>query len=770
MTAEQTRQALNPGTYLNAGNYVDAIGAYQALRVPRLRLAEQQALPNAAEWPRFDGNLNPEAQIAYIATNSATAFLGGEARPEYGAMGQLATVLGQGRLPAGPTSGVDTRPVSRLEDDQTRLLRDSQSAVQAQSRLATELVRVATEAGNTEMLAQARSMANEAQAQADRISYAITVSEAYRGHAFTSDADALRYVELRSSILEDIQWAGTYETVQHQDAFTTRSDALYQQIRAANDGTSRALGGSADLVSEEARIRFEARLAQSRTQNLAASEHVGMSGITLPNARIEQFFYSSYEGAGERGRELAYYARLDAIGSRYNERGQSIDDLPTPARTGADSPARTPSQGRQAQRDAAGPIEEAAAQPRQPGGPDYPQHIRTAEERAAYDRRRAAEALQRDTLAQEARQREYEEASRVAAEAARREAARIANERARIAAAAAALAARDARWSAMVQDRFRNSVMEAFEAGGGRLTVLELEAIYAGYDPRNTIPPAQSLSSVGTSISSMSELRLSSAGTPVRSGTDDFNDPAVQSLYEVMYGLTQRRGVYAQREEEAVQTANFGDYDLYADPTGRYGRESGGYLAASLFSQEVDYLTRSVVNGRGGLTQLLAQPFNVLLTWGSGAFDLDLHLTGPTGIDSSDRFHIYYAARGNLTDFPFAELIRDCICASGSEVVLTSNLLGGGVYRVSVFNFGDQSATSTNLANQSNATISIVRGGTAVSVGNGTTIEGGRVILTTPVPNGQFGNTWIAAELDPATGRITVPRSIDQSEGSADVH
>ena len=164
---------------------------------------------------------------------------------------------------------------------------------------------------------------------------------------------------------------------------------------------------------------------------------------------------------------------------------------------------------------------------------------------------------------------------------------------------------------------------------------------------------------------------------------------------------------------------------------------------------------------------MLAQPFNVLLTWGAGAYDLDLHMTGPLPA-TTDRFHIYYAAQGNLTTAPFAQLIRDCICNSGSEVILTSALTrNSGVYRVSVFNFGDQSASSLNLANLSQATIQIVRGGTAVSVGNGTTIEGGRTLLTVRPPASQSGNTWVAAEINPSNGRISAPGAIVQS-GSSD--
>ncbi|MEK7661722.1 MAG: hypothetical protein AAB680_06750, partial [Pseudomonadota bacterium] len=134
---------------------------------------------------------------------------------------------------------------------------------------------------------------------------------------------------------------------------------------------------------------------------------------------------------------------------------------------------------------------------------------------------------------------------------------------------------------------------------------------------------------------------------------------------------------------------------------------------------------------------------------------------------TSDRFHIYYAAVGNLASQPFAQLIKDCICNSGSEVILTSALNRGGVYRVSVFNFGDQAENSNNLSNASEARIQIVRGGTTQSVGNGTTIIGGRVILTTTVPNGQNGNTWVAVEINPKNGRITVPRTVIQSAGGS---
>ena len=223
------------------------------------------------------------------------------------------------------------------------------------------------------------------------------------------------------------------------------------------------------------------------------------------------------------------------------------------------------------------------------------------------------------------------------------------------------------------------------------------------------------------------------------------------------------RGSDAQMAAAAMQTP----FVLVRDPEGNLGRESGGPVVASLLTAE--QLRELTANGLAGLDRLLAQPFNVLLTWGAGSYDLDLHMTGPTSDAGSDRFHIYFAARGSQVASPFAELIQDCICTSGSEVILTTQLQRGGVYRVSVFNFGDQAAASLNLANASGAQLQIVRGGVAQSQGNGTTIVGGRVLYTTSPPPQQPGNTWLAVELDAANGRISNPDVIIQSQGAENV-
>lgn len=352
-------------------------------------------------------------------------------------------------------------------------------------------------------------------------------------------------------------------------------------------------------------------------------------------------------------------------------------------------------------------------------------------------------------------------------------------------------------WNRMVEDRFNNTAWDAFNANNGALTTLQFESIYANYNSA-TSPPTftslsaagnspssvgNSLSSAGTSLSSVGwslssvgyspssvGWSLSSAGIPYTNGTNAFSDPMWQSLF----AMGTRSNMFGDRGMNDVgQLANAayraGNMEVRSNFDGRESRESGGYVAASLFTHDDPYLRQLMNNGFTGLDRLLAQPFNVILTWGQNSYDLDLHMTGPLGEGSAERFHIYFSAEGDLESQPYAALIKDCVCNAGSEVILTTALNGGGVYRVSVFNYGDDAATSTNLANASEARIQIVRGGTTQSVGNGTTIVGGHTILDVTAPAGQPGNTWTAVELDPANGRITVPRRISQSNSSGDV-
>jgi hypothetical protein len=149
--------------------------------------------------------------------------------------------------------------------------------------------------------------------------------------------------------------------------------------------------------------------------------------------------------------------------------------------------------------------------------------------------------------------------------------------------------------------------------------------------------------------------------------------------------------------------------------------------------------------------------FNILMSWGAGARDLDLHLTGP---QNGGTFEVYYGNPGSLATQPFALLQRDDTGYSGSEVITVQSFNQGGLYQAYVFNYGNQDPNSTNLSTTAGASLQVINGGTIVPTSGGTTVTGGTLIVTlTPTP-GQAGNTWQAITIDPATGQVIVVNQI----------
>ena len=114
--------------------------------------------------------------------------------------------------------------------------------------------------------------------------------------------------------------------------------------------------------------------------------------------------------------------------------------------------------------------------------------------------------------------------------------------------------------------------------------------------------------------------------------------------------------------------------------------------------------------GASTLTRAGLLPLHVFVQWDPGVRDLDLHATGPLG---AGRFHVYFASPGSLALEPNTFLHADCICEGGSEVITVNALNPGGVYRFSVFNFGNQSGTSSQLADSA-LTLQVISGGTVV--------------------------------------------------------
>lgn len=165
---------------------------------------------------------------------------------------------------------------------------------------------------------------------------------------------------------------------------------------------------------------------------------------------------------------------------------------------------------------------------------------------------------------------------------------------------------------------------------------------------------------------------------------------------------------------------------------------------------------------------VLATPFHFWITWGAGASDLDLHLTGPLGTGAG-RFHVYYGNSGSLTGPPYALLHLDQISTNGSEVITVSRFIAGDVYRASVYNFSDQSPTSTNLSTASGVQMKLVTGGTVANTSSGSVVTGGTILATLTPPSGLAGNTWRAVEINPATGQINQVNQILNSSSSSAV-
>lgn len=379
---------------------------------------------------------------------------------------------------------------------------------------------------------------------------------------------------------------------------------------------------------------------------------------------------------------------------------------------------------------------------------------------------------------------------------------------------------------------WRPSAFGSFLYDGGALSVAQIAAIYTGYDPFNGATAAtshagqslsatattsafnptgapslapNSLSALGASLSAAGSLSPSSSGSITPDyrwgggasaiwnqmavnwgdGSAIWSTPSMDwgggmssagspgpSLAGGPWALPLGSDTTVNRHSASNGFYTDLGYQRIADPTGRLGQRSvDGQLAGFVGEVTVAELLRVLrTSGVSGLNALLAQPFNVILTWGGGANDVDLHMTGP--LDGGGRFHIYYAAPGDLNGPPHAALIHDCICTNGSEVILLSQLNQGGVYRISAFDFGNQSPGSTELTSSAaNLQLQIVRGGVAVSQGAGTTIEGGQIVFTLRPTPGQAGNTWVGVEIDPQNGAILgIDRTVVSTGGGADVN
>lgn len=162
-------------------------------------------------------------------------------------------------------------------------------------------------------------------------------------------------------------------------------------------------------------------------------------------------------------------------------------------------------------------------------------------------------------------------------------------------------------------------------------------------------------------------------------------------------------------------------------------------------------------------------PFFAQLQW-DNVVDMDLHATGPNPSESG-RYHVYFANDiGPIGDSgtPVAELDQDETSGTGgSEVITINDLVDGGPTRISAFNFGAP-AGSTELAEQSNAIVSLLRNGSISRGPGGSVVVDGSLIAEVAAPESGAGNTFVAFEIAP-NGQITEVRELRDFSGSADV-
>lgn len=129
---------------------------------------------------------------------------------------------------------------------------------------------------------------------------------------------------------------------------------------------------------------------------------------------------------------------------------------------------------------------------------------------------------------------------------------------------------------------------------------------------------------------------------------------------------------------------------------------------------------------------LTAGELRIVLTWGAAPNDLDTHMWLPI----EQPFQVYYGNRGNLDDFPYANLDTDDTSGFGPETITIRQRINTGQYVYGVYNFSNspdltQSQAKVELYNSSG------------------------LIHTFTVPTQGTGRYWEVFRLDGATGQVT---------------
>jgi hypothetical protein len=156
----------------------------------------------------------------------------------------------------------------------------------------------------------------------------------------------------------------------------------------------------------------------------------------------------------------------------------------------------------------------------------------------------------------------------------------------------------------------------------------------------------------------------------------------------------------------------------------------------------------------------LPTPFQIAVSWGSGAVDLDLFLRDPQS-------KVYtYNNPGTPTGPVYYHV--DSMVPNGGSVITVNRWEPSGVFTAGVLDFTNRNnPSSTVLSNSSGVSMQFIVGGTVsvvpIAGGSKAVVSGGTPYAPFPSitpPTGKAGNTWTAVQIDTGTGKITPVNTI----------
>ena len=150
--------------------------------------------------------------------------------------------------------------------------------------------------------------------------------------------------------------------------------------------------------------------------------------------------------------------------------------------------------------------------------------------------------------------------------------------------------------------------------------------------------------------------------------------------------------------EFVLTTNDSGRFEITGAPTGNF----------TMTAEQTGFFTRSVEDltlqeGSNEIPNAIAvsRPkegeLRIVLSWGEYPLDLDSHLTGPTVVDDTKRFHVYW---DNKNPEEAVSLDVDDVFSYGPEATTINNIVPNRVYYYYVHNYEprDASVSGTEIA------------------------------------------------------------------------